>query len=47
MAATMQPISEDAFTADRQHFLHGFVTFVASAASIAALLLILMAIFLV
>ena len=47
MATTMQPVSEEAFTADRKHFLHGFTTFVTLAASAIAVLLILMAIFLV
>ncbi len=47
MAATMQPLTEDAFTADRQHFLRGFVTFVTIAAAAIALLLILMTVFLV
>ncbi len=47
MATTMQPVTEEAFTEDRQHFLHGFATFVTIAASAIAVLLILMAIFLV
>ncbi len=46
MATTLQPVTEDAFTADRKHFLHGFVTFVTLAASAIAILLILMAYFL-
>lgn len=47
MATTMQPVTEEAFTEDRQHFLHGFTTFVTLGATGVAILLILMAIFLV
>ena len=46
MASTSQPVTEDAFTEDRRHFLHSFVNFVTVAAIAVVILLILMAYFL-
>jgi hypothetical protein len=45
--ATTQPVTEAAFTEDRKHFLDGFVNFVIAGATGVAILLILLAFFLV
>jgi hypothetical protein len=45
--ATLAPVTEEAFVADRQKFWRLFTGFVAGNAAAIALLLILMAIFLV
>ena len=46
MATTLQPITEEMLTEDRQHFFHGFMTFATLVAAAAVILLILMAFFL-
>ncbi len=44
---TLPPVTEDAFLADRQAFLHGFTKFAFGSTVFVVILLILMTIFLV
>lgn len=46
MATTLQPVTEEMLTEDRQHFFHGFMAFATMVTTAVVILLILMAYFL-